>query len=62
VDYRFTQIPPRARGLLARSLAACLVKLADPRGKAILASVRDAWKQEPGVVGPCEEAISSLSR
>jgi len=60
VDSRFTQIPPRARLALMKSLAACLAKLKDPRGKALLESAKAAWGKESALVGEADAAIKEI--
>ncbi len=60
VDSRFTEIPPRARRTLMKSLAACLVKLKDPRGKALLEAAKSAWAKESDLVADADAAIAAL--
>ena len=60
IDDRFVTIPPRARLTLMKSLRACLVKLKDPRGKALLASIKAAWAKEAAIVQEAEAGIGEL--
>ena len=60
IDDRFVHIPPGARLLLTQRLRAFLVAVGDPRGKAMLAAIRDAWKSEAALVGECAAGIGEL--
>lgn len=60
IDDRFVHIPPRARLELAQKLRAAFVALKAPRGKELLAAIRDAWKAEGPLVAACEEGIGAL--
>lgn len=60
VDERFVDIPPRARLHLMDALAACLVALADPRGKDLLAAAKAAWLSEARLVAAADAAIERL--
>ncbi len=44
-DPRFKDKPSQARSLLGRHLIDCLKAWGDPRGRALLGTVRDAWKE-----------------
>jgi hypothetical protein len=60
IDERFVEIPPRARLTLVTALHKCLVALKDPRGKALLASVKTAWAKEPRLVAEADAGIAEL--
>ena len=60
VDSRFTEIPPRARRELMTALKDCLVKLRDPRGKALLAAAKTPWRAEGALTSIADEGIAQL--
>jgi pimeloyl-ACP methyl ester carboxylesterase len=60
VDYRFTQIPPRARLNLVQRLRAAFVALRVPRAKDVLAAVKAAWAKEPAIVAECEGGAAEI--
>jgi dienelactone hydrolase len=60
IDSRFVEIPPRARRELMQKMAACLVALKDPRGKALLETAKTPWKSEGPLVAAADEAIGKL--
>jgi hypothetical protein len=59
-DDRFDEVPRKARLALVRRLRACLEKLADPQGCAILAAIRGACPGEAPLVRECEAGIEKL--
>jgi hypothetical protein len=59
-DERFVEIPPRARRNLMERMAACLVALKDPRGKALLATAKAPWPKESSLVAAADAAIAQL--
>jgi hypothetical protein len=60
IDERFVEIPPRARLTLVAALHKCFVALKDPRGKALLASIKTAWAKEPRLVAEADAGIAEL--
>jgi hypothetical protein len=60
IDDRFVEIPPRARRELMQHLAACLVALKDPRGKALLTAAKAPWTKETPLVAAADDAIGKL--
>jgi len=60
IDERFVEIPPRARLTLVTALHKCLVALKDPRGKALLASIKTAWAKEPRLVAEADAGIAEM--
>jgi hypothetical protein len=60
IDDRFVEIPPRARRVLMERLAACLVALKDPRGKALLETAKAPWTKESPLVAAADDAIGKL--
>jgi hypothetical protein len=60
IDDRFVAIPPRARLTLMTHLAACLGKLKDPRGKALLEAAKAAWSKEPALVEQADAGIAAI--
>ncbi len=60
IDERFVEIPPRARRELMERMAACLVALKDPRGKALLEAAKAPWKREAPLVAAADAAIAQL--
>jgi dienelactone hydrolase len=60
IDERFVEIPPRARLTLVSALHKCLVALKDPRGKALLASIKAAWSKEPRLVAEADAGINEI--
>lgn len=60
IDDRFVEIPPRARRELMQHLAACLVALKDPRGKALLTAAKTPWTKEAPLVAAADEGIAKI--
>ena len=48
------------RRALMKSLRACLVKLKDPRGKALLATAKAPWKAEAPLVAEADAGIAEM--
>jgi hypothetical protein len=59
-DDRFDEIPWKARLKLARRVRACLEKLADPQGRALLEAMRGAYPAEAPLVKECDEGMKKL--
>jgi HEAT repeat protein len=59
-DSRSDDVPPAARLRLAKALRAGLEALADPQGRALLESIRDAWPKEAKLVSECNAGIEKL--
>jgi poly(3-hydroxybutyrate) depolymerase len=58
-DERFKDNPSRARMLLGRRLIACLEAWGDRRGKPLVETVRDAWKdRQPRLAAEMDAALS----
>jgi len=60
-DERFDEIPGKARLELVKRVRACLEKLADPQGRALLEAIRGAFPAEAGLVGECEAGMKAIS-
>ena len=41
-------------------MRACLEKLADPQGRALLEAIRGAYPTEAGLVGECEAGMKAI--
>jgi hypothetical protein len=59
-DERFDEIPGKARLKLVRRVRACLEKLGDPQGRALLEAIRGAYPAEKALVGECEAGIKAI--
>ncbi len=59
-DERFDEIPGAARLKLVKRLRAALETLADPRGRALLQSIRAAWPAEAALARECDAGLSKL--
>ncbi len=60
-DERFDEIPGKARLELVKRVRACLEKLADPQGRALLESIRGAYPAEAALVQECEAGMKAIS-
>jgi len=59
-DERFDEIPGKARLELVKRVRACLEKLADPQGRALLEAIRGAYPKEEALVRECEAGIRAI--